>query len=139
MCKHIVVKFIFFIPKTDSFATQIVHRRGDAEEMFEELGRDVFVNVIFHRQFDRDTHQVERKHSHPTGAVALFQMSAVRKRSAAIEYADVVEAEESAFENIFAFGIFPIHPPGERREGVCGRLFPEKRDHLCPVCLRSIW
>ena len=40
-------------------------------------------------------------------------MSAVRKRSAAIEYPDVVEAEEPAFENIFAFRIFPIHPPGE--------------------------
>ena len=40
-------------------------------------------------------------------------MAAVGERGAAIEDADVIEAEESAFENIFASGIFPIHPPGE--------------------------
>ena len=57
-----------------------------------------------------------REHSHPAGAVALFEMAAVGEGSAAIEYADVIEAEESALENIFALGILPIHPPGKGDE-----------------------
>src|SRR5207248_6963132 len=40
-------------------------------------------------------------------------MATVGKGSAAIEYADVIKPEESAFENVFAFGIFAIHPPGK--------------------------
>ena len=84
--------------------------------MFQELRRDVFVNVIFTRELDCDTHQIQRKHSHPAGAIALFKVTAIGERGAAIEYPDVIKAEEPAFENIFAFGIFPIHPPGKGKE-----------------------
>ena len=84
--------------------------------MFQELRRDVFVNVIFTRELDRDTHQIQRKHSHPTRAIALFKEAAIGERGAAIEYADVIKAKEPAFENIFVFGIFPIHPPGKGKE-----------------------
>src|SRR5205807_7901325 len=99
--KHIVVKLVFFIPKADAFAAEIVHGGGDAEEMFEKLCRDIFVNVIFTRQLDRDAHQVKGKHSHPTSAIALLEMAAVGKARVAIEDADVIEPEESALENIF--------------------------------------
>src|SRR5438105_14903860 len=114
--KHIVVKLVFFIPKANAFAAEIVHGRGDAEKMFEKFGSDIFVSVIFARQLDRDAHQVERKHSHPAGAIALLEMAAVGKARVAIEDADVVESEESALENIFTFGVFPVHPPGEGDE-----------------------
>jgi len=40
-------------------------------------------------------------------------MAAIGERGAAIEYANVIKPEESAFENIFAFGILAIHPPGK--------------------------
>jgi len=43
-------------------------------------------------------------------------MAAIRERGAAIEYADVIKPEESAFKNIFASRIFPIHPPGKGKE-----------------------
>ena len=43
-------------------------------------------------------------------------MAAIGERGAAIEDADVIKPEESAFENIFAFRIFPIHPPGKGEE-----------------------
>ena len=59
--QHVVVKFIFFVPETDPTATEIVHGGGDAEEMLEELRRDVFVNVIFTRELDRDAHQIQAK------------------------------------------------------------------------------
>ena len=73
--QHVVVEFIFFVPETNS--SQIVHSGGNAEEMFEKLGRDIFVNVIFTGEFDRDAHQIQREHSHPTGAIALFKMGAI--------------------------------------------------------------
>ena len=109
--QHIVVEFIFFVPETNS--SQIVHSGGNAEEMFEKLGRDIFVNVIFTGEFNRNPHQVQRKHSHPTRAIALFKMATVGKGGAAIEYADVIEPEESSLKDIVTFGIFPIHPPGK--------------------------
>ena len=40
-------------------------------------------------------------------------MSAGGQRRAAIENADVVETEKAALENVHAFGVFAIHPPGE--------------------------
>src|SRR4029077_17084848 len=100
--QHVVVKFVFFVPETDSAATQLVHGGGNGEEVFEELSCDIFVNVIFPREFDRNAHQIQREHSHPTRAIALFKMAAIRERGAAVEYADVIKPEESAFKNIFA-------------------------------------
>jgi hypothetical protein len=50
---------------------------------------------------------------HPGGAVGLVEVPAGRQRRAAIEHADVVEAEKAALEHVRAEAIFPIHPPGE--------------------------
>ena len=81
--------------------------------MLEELGRDVFVNRILARQLEGGSHHRQAKHSHPTRAVALLEAGAVGKRRAPVKDADVIEPEETAFENIAAAGVFPIHPPGE--------------------------
>src|ERR1700681_759962 len=81
--------------------------------MLEELCRDIFVNVIFSRELDRDSHQVEAEHSHPTSAVALLEMGAVVKNGVAIEHADIVESEKAALENVFPLGVLAVHPPGE--------------------------
>src|SRR5256714_3631278 len=132
--QHVVVKFVFFIPETNSTAAQIVHGGGNAEEVFEELGRDVFVNVIFTRELDRDAHQIQRKHCHPTRAIALFKVAAIGERGAAIEYADVIKPKEPAFENIFAFGIFPIHPPGKGE-----KQFVEDRFQKCAVAFTGLF
>src|SRR6266403_2130278 len=109
--QHVVVEFIFFVPETNP--TQIVHSGGNAEKVFEELGCDIFVNVIFTREFDRNSHQIQRKHSHPAGAIALFKMAAIGERFIAIEDSDIIEPEESALKDIITFGIFAIHPPGK--------------------------
>ena len=60
--------------------------------------------------------QVEAKHSHPARAIALFKMAAVRERRVAIKNANVIKPEEPALENIVAFGILAIHPPGKSDE-----------------------
>ena len=83
-------------------SAEIVHRAGDPEKMFEELGRDIFVNRILAGQLERDSHHVQAKHSHPAGAVTLLEMAAVGQRRAPVEDADVIETEKAALENIFA-------------------------------------
>ena len=102
--------------------------------MFEELGRDVFVDVIFHRQLDRDSHQVQAKHSHPAGGVALLEASPVGKRRTPVEYADVVESKEAALENIVPFGILAVHPPGE-----CNQHFVENGFEKCAIAFSGLF
>src|SRR5207253_131108 len=104
--EHVVIKFVRLVPKSDPLASEIVHRAGDPEEMLEELRRDIFVDGILAGQLKRHSHQVEAKHSHPTGAVALLEMSAAGERRAPIEHADVIQPEETALKNIFSFGVF---------------------------------
>src|SRR5207247_1338716 len=104
------------------------------EEVFEKFRGNVFVNWIFARQFKRNAHEVERKHSHPTGAVALLKPRAAGKLLAAIEHADVVEPEKSALENIVAFGVLAIHPPGK-----CDEHLVENRFQKCAVALASLF
>ena len=40
-------------------------------------------------------------------------MAAGGQRRAAVEDADVVEAEEAALEDVLALGVLAVHPPGE--------------------------
>ena len=40
-------------------------------------------------------------------------MAAGGQRRAAIEDADVIEAEKAALEHVYAFGVFSVYPPGE--------------------------
>src|SRR3979411_1922372 len=100
--------------------------------MFKELRRDIFVNMIFSRELDRHSHQVQAEHSHPTGAVALFEMGAVVKNRVAIEHADIVESEKAALENIFPLGVLAIHPPGKGDQH-----FVENRLEKCAVTFSS--
>src|SRR5256885_11797367 len=95
--------------------------------MFEEFGRDIFVDVILRRELDRDSHQVEGKHSHPTRAVALFEMAAVGKRVVAVEHADVIESEEPALEYILPLGVLAVHPPGERDQHLVENRFQDRK------------
>src|ERR1700736_6462054 len=101
--------------------------------MLEKFGRDIFVNVILARELDRDSHQVQGKHSHPAGAVALLEMSAIVKNRAAIEHADVVETEKAALENIISLGVLAVYPPGERDEH-----FVENRFQKCAVAFSGL-
>src|SRR5207244_5277675 len=112
--ENVVVEFVLLVPQTDAFAAEFVHRGGNAQEMLEKFRRDIFVNVIFARELDRDSHQIQAKHSHPTGAVALLEMGAVGKLRIAIEYANVVETEKATLKNILSLGVFAVYPPGER-------------------------
>ncbi len=132
--QHVVIKLVLFVPKPDTLSAEIVHGGGDAEEMLEKLGRDVFVNRIFTSELERDPHHVEAKHSHPAGAIALLEPAAVRERGVAVEYADIIEPEKTALENVVAFGIFAVHPPGEGDEHLVENSFQK-----CAVALAALF
>src|SRR5207249_1927278 len=96
--------------------TEVVHRAGDVEEVLEELEGDVLVDGIGEGQLERDGEHVQAEHAHPAGAVALLEVAAGWEGLAAIEDADVVEAEEAAGEDVVALAVFAIDPPGEVQE-----------------------
>src|SRR5229473_819167 len=102
--------------------------------MLKKFRRDIFVNVIFARELDRDSHQIQTKHSHPAGAVALLEMGAVGKLRVAIEHTNVVETKKAALKYIFALGVFAVHPPGE-----CDQHFVENRFQKCAVAFSGLF
>ena len=66
--------------------------------MFDELEDHVPVVGIGPRQLGGDFQHVLTEEGHPSGAVGLFEVAAGRQRRAAIEDADVVEAQEATLE-----------------------------------------
>ncbi len=111
--QHVVEELIVVIPQADAFVADIAHGFGDAEEVLEELAGDILVDVIVLGQFQGDAHQVKRVHRHPARPVGLVKVSARRQLGAAVEHADIVEAEKPALEHVAAFGVLAIDPPGE--------------------------
>src|SRR5437870_8555088 len=86
---------------------------SDVNEVLEELAGQIFIARVLACQFDRDLQHVQAVHSHPTGAVGLFDVTACRQRSRTIEDADVIQSQEATLENITAFGVLAIDPPRE--------------------------
>src|SRR6185295_904450 len=110
--EFVVIKLVLFIPQPHAVLLR-VDGGGDAQKVFEELGRDVFVGVIVERQLERDAQQVEAVHRHPTGAVRLVDEAAGGQRRAAVEHPDVVQTEETALKNVPALRVLAVDPPGE--------------------------
>ena len=81
--------------------------------MLDELERHVLVVRIGHRQLDGDLEHVLAEQGHPGGAVGLLQIAAGRQRRAAVEHADVVEAQEAALEDVPPRAVLAVDPPGE--------------------------
>src|SRR2546422_7791226 len=49
----------------------------------------------------------------PRRPVGLAEVTAVGERLRAVEYPNIIEAQKTARENVFAFDVFAIYPPGE--------------------------
>ena len=91
--------------------------------MLHELEGHVLVDGVVGGQLDGELEHVLREEGHPGGAVRLLQVAAGGQRRAAVEDADVVEAEEAALEDVLAEPVLAVHPPGEvEQELVEGRL-----------------
>src|SRR5439155_4267921 len=72
-----------------------------------------------------DLEKVQAVQAHPARAVRLLDEAAGRQLRAAIEDADVVEAEESALEDVVADDVLAVHPPGEVEQQLVKDLFEE--------------
>ena len=111
--EDIVVEFVLLIPEADSGFADVVHCFSHVQEVLEELGRDVLIDRISSGKFEGDAHEIQAIHGHPTGAVRLIDKSAGRQGSAAVKYADIIQAKKSSLEDVAALRVLAIHPPGE--------------------------
>ena len=84
--------------------------------MLEKLGRDILVNPPMLGQLQRDVEHAETVERHPAGAIGLLEGATCGQGLRAVEEADVVEAEEAPLENVFAFDVLAVDPPGEVEE-----------------------
>ena len=103
----------------------MAHGVGNVDKVLPEFAGNVFVGVVFFCKLHRDCQQIQRVHCHPTGAVGLLDVSAGRKRSAAVEHSDIVQSEKAALEDVHAFGVFAVHPPGEVQQQFVEDAFQE--------------
>ena len=91
----------------------VVHGLGDGGEVLEEL-QDQAVRrpPAAALQGDGDGGHGDRVEGHPAGGVGLLQDSADRQVRA-IDRADVVQPHEAALEQVVAFRVLQVDPPGE--------------------------
>ena len=81
-----------------------------------ELGCHILIRRVGSRDLESHVHEVQGIHGHPAGAVSLFDVSARRQLSAPVEYADVVEPQKTALEDVVALGVLAVHPPRKVQE-----------------------
>src|SRR5208282_6773341 len=90
-----------------------VHCRRNVKEVLEELDDHVLGSVVVGEEFNCQLRHVLAEQCHPCRTVRLLQGASGGQRCAPIENPDVVEAEETTFENILPKPVLAIHPPGE--------------------------
>src|SRR5215831_16920184 len=91
----------------------MVHARGDPEEVLDELDHHVREAVVDGSDLNRELDHVLAEQCHPGCAVGLLEVAARGERGAAVEYADVVEPQETALEDALAGPILAVDPPVE--------------------------
>ena len=121
--QHVVVKAILLVPH--AIVADLVQGGADPQEVLGKLEDEIVVAGIVSGQLDRDLEHVLAEHRHPRGAVGLLEMSAGRQLGAAIEDADVVEAEETALEHALPEPILAIDPPREIDQELAERALQE--------------
>ena len=84
--------------------------------MLEKFVGDIFVGGVVVGQLQSDRKQVGAIKCHPGGAVGLLELAAGGQRLGAIKRADIVQTQEAAGEDVLAFGVFAVHPPGESEQ-----------------------
>ncbi len=113
LVQDVVEEFVLFVPEAVFAFVAVIDGAGDVQEVLEELDPQIDVHRIFLGQLQGDAHQVQGIGGHPGGAVGLVQVIARRQRGRAVEEGDVVQAEEAALEDVAAFGVLAVDPPGE--------------------------
>ena len=124
--QHIIEEAVFLIPQTHPLTPHVVEGIGDIHEVLEELGGDVLVGRLRSCQFQGDGHHVQAIHGHPGCPISLFEVATGWQNRAAVEDADVVQAQETAGKDATAIYILAVHPPGEVEQQFVENLFEEQ-------------
>src|SRR6516162_11055361 len=111
--QHVVEKSVLLVPQIVLTIAHPAERRADPHEMLKELYGQRLVDRIVRGQLDGDLKHRLGVERHPAGAVCLVHMAAGRQRRAAVENADIVEAEEAALEDVAPARVLAVAPPGE--------------------------
>src|SRR6266446_538687 len=93
--------------------------------MLEEFAGDVFVSRVLFRQLQSYGQHVQAIHTHPTGAVRLFEVASRGEWRGAVKDSDIVEAEKPALKNVCAVRILAVHPPGKIQQQLVKDFFEE--------------
>ena len=107
----VVVETVFLVP--EARFSDGVDAIDDLDEVFKELGGNVFVNGVFGGEFDGDGEHDAAIERHPCGAVGLGKDMTFGQGFGSVEQADVIEAEESACEDVASVHILAVDPPSE--------------------------
>ncbi len=122
----VVEEPVLVVPEIEALVLALMaHRVADVDEVLPELAGEVFVRGVVVRQLHRHRQQVQRVHRHPAGRIGLLQRAAGRQRLRAVEHADVVQAEEAAFEDVAARGVLAVDPPREVEQQLLEHAFEE--------------
>src|SRR5882757_10594076 len=111
--QQIVKESVLFIPQLVLILSDPVHASRDPQEVFHKLQSHGLVGGVVHGQLKRNLEHVLAIQRHPCRAIRLLQISAGGQGLTAVENTDVIEAEESAFEEIPARRVLAICPPTE--------------------------
>ena len=124
--EHVVEEPVLLVPHLVGVVAQRVHGGGDLEPVLHELDDEVLVRRVVLGQRQGQLEHALAEERHPGGAVGLLQGASARELSAAIEDPDVVQAEESAMEQVLPAGVLPVDPPGEVHQQHVERLGQER-------------
>ncbi len=92
--------------------------------MLGELQGHRVVDRVVLGQSQRDAQHAQAVERHPCGAVGLFQPAAGWQLRA-VDRAHVVQAQESALEDVVALGVHAVDPPGEVHQQLLEDLLQE--------------
>ena len=121
--QQVVIEAVFLVPH--AVRPGPVHGPGDIVEVLHELYDHVLVGAVVDGELYGEFHHVLAEEGHPGGAVRLLQVAAGGERGAAVEDADVVEAEEAPLEDVLAEAVLAVHPPGEVQQELIERPLEE--------------
>ena len=96
-----------------SLISGAVHRAGDPQKMLQVTGARILEVRVFLGEFECDMEHAVAEKGHPGGAVGLVEMAAGGKRGAAVEDADVIQAQEAPVEDVAPPGVLAVDPPVE--------------------------
>ena len=136
--QQVVEEPVLLVPHLVVMLAHAVHRVRDPHEVLDELERDLLVHWVVLRQDQRHVQHALAVERHPRRPVRLLQRSARRQLRAAIEDPDVVEAEETAGEDVATGRVLAVHPPVEVQHQALERALEEANVGAAEVPLHPI-